>query len=156
MTPIEQVFPVSARIGKAKYETEVIAGKHRLLSDELPEVGGGDTGPSPYDFLLAALGSCTAITLRMYADRKQWPLDAVEVKLRHSRIHAEDCADCETKQGRVDVIERVIELVGALDAEQCQRLLQIAEHCPVHRTLTSEIKVRTRLVAAAVSTGSTP
>jgi putative redox protein len=124
---------------------EVQAGKHRFVVDEPLEVGGSDSGPTPYDLLLASLGACTAITLRMYARRKGWPLDDVEIRLRHEKIHAKDCADCETKDARIDHIDREIELRGALDESQRSRLLQIANRCPVHQTLASEIHVSTRL-----------
>jgi putative redox protein len=120
-------------------------GDHRLVADEPTAVGGTGTGPGPYDLLLAALGSCTSMTVGLYARGKQWPLEAVRVRLRHSKIHAADCQDCETKVGMIDQIERDIELVGSLDGEQRARLLDIANKCPVHRTLTSEIAIRTRL-----------
>lgn len=134
--------------GASGLAATVEAGSHRLAADEPVALGGTATGPSPYDFLLAALGSCTVMTLRLYADRKAWPLAGVSVRLRHSRIHAADCADCTSsgQGGRIDVIEREIELAGELDAEQRQRLLEIADRCPVHRTLSNEIKIRTRAV----------
>ncbi len=132
-------------IGEAGLTQEVRAGRHQLTADEPASAGGADAGPNPYDLLLAALGTCTAMTLRLYADRKGWPLRRIEVRLRHSRIHAEDCADCETKEGRVDRIDRVVGLEGDLDGDQITRLLQIADRCPVHRTLTGEIRIETKL-----------
>jgi putative redox protein len=125
---------------------EIAVGRHRLAADEPVADGGTGTGPNPYDLLLAALGSCTSMTIGMYARRKQWPLESVRVRLRHSKIHAEDCENCETKVGKIDQIERDVELVGALDEDQRARLLDIANKCPVHRTLTSEIAIRTRPV----------
>ena len=130
----------------AGFAQEVTVGRHRLDSDEPVDHGGTDTGPTPYDLLLAALGSCTSMTIALYARRKQWPLESVRVRLRHSRIHAADCEDCETKTGMLDRIERDIELRGTIDAEQQTRLLAIADRCPVHRTLQSEIRIHTRLV----------
>lgn len=125
------------------FQQEIIAGSHRLLADEPVNVGGLDSGPGPYDLLLAALGACTSMTLRLYADRKKLPLARTQVRLRHSRIYASDCADCETKEGMLDRIERVITLEGELDAEARKRLMEIADKCPVHRTLKSEIDIRT-------------
>lgn len=121
---------------------QIIAGAHTLIADEPLEAGGGDAGPDPYSFLLAALGACTAMTLQLYARRKGWPLEKVEVSLRHSRIHADDCSDCATAQGKLDQIERYISLVGPLSGEQKARLLEIAQRCPVHKTLTSEVSIR--------------
>jgi len=126
-----------------RFQQEIAVGVHRFLADEPVEVGGLDSGPGPYDLLLAGLGACTAMTLRLYAERKALPLERVTVELTHSRIHAADCADCETKEGMLDRIERAIALRGTLDAEQRRRLLEIADKCPVHRTLTSEIDIRT-------------
>ncbi len=123
----------------------VHAGAHTLLADEPVASGGNDTGPDPYSYLVAALGTCTAMTLRLYARQKKWPLQQVKVHLRHDKIYAKDCAECETKEGKIDRIERIIVIEGPLDDTQRQRLLQIADHCPVHRTLTSEIRISTRL-----------
>jgi len=135
---------VIARVGPSGIRTELVAGPYGLIADEPVASGGTAQGPSPYDYLLASLGSCTAMTLRMFADRKGWPLRGVEVRLRHSRIYAEDCQDCEKKTGKIDVIERVVTLQGELDAAQRERLMEIADRCPVHKTLTNEIKIRTR------------
>jgi uncharacterized OsmC-like protein/alpha-beta hydrolase superfamily lysophospholipase len=128
---------------EGRFQQDVTVGAHRFLADEPLEAGGLDSGPGPYDLLLAGLGACTAMTLRLYAERKALPLERVTVRLNHSRIHAADCADCETKEGMLDRIERAITLRGTLDAEQRRRLLEIADKCPVHRTLTSEIDIRT-------------
>lgn len=122
----------------------IAIGAHRLKADEPQSYGGGDSGPSPYDYLLAALGSCTSMTVRLYAERKKWPLEKVSVRLRHAKIHAEDCAECETRDGKIDQIEREIGLSGDLDAAQRAQLLDVADRCPVHRTLHSEISVVTR------------
>ena len=124
----------------------VTIGAHSFAADEPVAAGGGDTGPSPYDLLCAALGACTSMTVSVYARRKGWPIESVRVHVRHSKIHARDCAACETKEGMVDRLEREIELVGAVDDAQRQRLLEIANKCPVHRTLTSEISIATRLI----------
>jgi putative redox protein len=126
------------------YARQIAAGHHRLVADE-PRPIGNDTGPTPYDLLLGALGACTSMTVRMYADRKGWPLERVRVTLRHSRIHAKDCADCETSNGWIDHIDRSVELTGDLDDTQRRRLLHIAERCPVHQTLTSEVRIATSL-----------
>jgi putative redox protein len=127
-----------------KFQQTVAIGSHHLIADEPIAAGGDDTGPGPYDFLLAGLGACTSMTMRLYADRKALPLDRVTVTLRHSKIHAEDCAECETKAGQIDQMERVIAMDGALDEAQRAKLMEIADKCPVHRTLTSEIRIVTR------------
>ena len=127
------------------FAQEVVAGEHRFASDEPDTVGGTGTGPTPYDLLLAALGSCTSMTVAMYARRKGWPLKSVTVRLRHSRVHAADCAACEASDALLTVIDRELEFAGHLDQEQRERLLAIANRCPVHMTLTSRIEIRTRL-----------
>ena len=127
------------------FAQQIMAGRHRLATDEPAAAGGTDSGPTPYDLLLAALGSCTSMTVAFYARRKEWPLESVTVRLRHSRIHAVDCENCETKEGRLDRIDVVIEITGELSDEQRKRLVEIAGKCPVHRTLTSEIDIRTRI-----------
>jgi putative redox protein len=123
----------------------LLDGRHALAADEPIAVGGRDGGPNPYELLLMSLGACTSMTLRLYANRKSWPLEHVVVRLNHARVHAEDCANCETRPAMIDRIERAIELVGGLDETQRARLLQIAEMCPVHRTLTGKIEIRTTL-----------
>jgi putative redox protein len=131
--------------GGGKFQEEIVIGPHRLIADEPESVGGRDSGPSPYDLLIAAIGACTAMTLRLYADQKKLPLDRVRVTLRHEKIHASDCSDCETKEGRIDRIERVIELDGPLAEPERAKLLEIANKCPVHRTLHSEVFIPTRI-----------
>ena len=137
---------VSVKIGKGFY-TEISAGDHVLVADEPASVGGTDDGPNPYGFLLGALGSCTAMTLRLYANRKEWPLESVTVNLEHGKIYADDCANCETETGKIDRIEREIEIKGDLSDEQRKKLLEIADKCPVHRTLTSETIIEDRTPA---------
>ena len=138
---------VIVRGGVVGFAQEIAIGPHRLVGDEPIDAGGTDAGPDPYDFLLASLGSCTSMTVALYARRKQWPLEAVTVRLRHARIHAADCSECETREGMIDRIELALELTGPLTEEQRSRLLEIAGRCPVHRTLTSEIDIRTHLSA---------
>jgi len=121
---------------------EVVIGKHHLRADEPVSAGGTDAAPGPYDYLLIALGVCTSMTVGLYARRKQMPLENINVSLWHSRIHARDCADCETKEGMLDRIDMEVELTGALSLEQHAKLMEIAGKCPVHRTLTSEINIR--------------
>ncbi len=137
---------VVARLEGAGFRTEMLANGFPLIADEPVAVGGTNAGPTPYDYLLAGLGACTAMTLRMYADRKGWPLEAVEVRLNHKKIHAKDCQDCEQKTGRIDQIERELVLTGPLDDAQRQRMKEIANRCPVHRTLEGEVKILTELV----------
>ncbi len=128
---------------RGTFQQEIVAGSHRLLADEPVKSGGLDSGPGPYDLLLAALGACTSMTLRLYADRKKLPLSQTQVRLRHAKIHATDCEECETKEGMIDRIERAITLEGDLDAGQRASLMAIADKCPVHQTLKSEIDIRT-------------
>jgi putative redox protein len=141
-----EVRGVVVRGSAAGFAQEIHAGRHRIVADEPISVGGTDMGAAPYELLLAALGSCTSMTMGMYARRKGWPLGEVTVHLRHSKIHAADCADCETHGGFLDQIERDIHFEGPLTAEQRSKLLEIAEKCPVHRSLTSGIKIKTREV----------
>ena len=121
---------------------EVVSGNHHLRADEPISVGGSDAAPGPYDYLLIALGVCTSMTVGLYARRKQFPLENITVSLRHARIHARDCEECETKEGMLDRIDTYIELTGPLTAEQRAKLIEIAGKCPVHRTLKSEIDIR--------------
>ena len=127
-----------------KFQQTVSVGPHQLVADEPIAVGGDDSGPGPYDYVLAGLGACTSMTMRMYADRKSLPLERVTVTLDHSKVHAEDCAECETRTGMLDRIERVISIEGVLDTEQRSKLMEIADKCPVHRTLTSEVRIVTK------------
>jgi putative redox protein len=120
---------------------EITSGRHTFFADEPAEAGGSDSGPDPYALLLASLGACTAMTLQLYAKRKSWPLEKVEVSLTHERVYAKDCDDCASKNAMLSKIERFIHLTGSLSDEQKQRLLEIAQRCPVHRTLTSEISI---------------
>jgi len=135
---------VVAESGLGRFAQTIATGRHRLIADE-PVGVGDDTGPTPYDLLLASLGACTSMTLRMYADRRGWPLERVSVRLSHDRVHAEDCRDPVVNPCIVDLIDRTIELAGLLTEEQRARLLTVAERCPVHRTLTGEIRVATHL-----------
>jgi uncharacterized OsmC-like protein/fermentation-respiration switch protein FrsA (DUF1100 family) len=129
--------------GNGKLQQEILSGPHRFIADEPVKVGGLDSGPGPYDLLLASLGACTSMTLRLYAENKRLPLQRVSVRLMHNRIHAEDCLSCETKEGMIDRIDRNITLEGELSADERKRLMEIADKCPVHRTLKSEIEIRT-------------
>jgi uncharacterized OsmC-like protein len=133
---------VVVRGNAREFLQEIVAGKHHLRADEPIGYGGKDAAPSPYDYLLIALGVCTSMTVGLYARRKNIPLENITVSLRHSRIHAKDCEDCETKAGMLDRIDAQIELTGPLTAEQHSRLMEVANKCPVHRTLKSEIDIR--------------
>lgn len=137
---------VVAHLGEGKFPQTVLAAGHRLRADEPKNVGGDNSGPAPYDFLLAGLGACTNMTLALYAERKGWQIDHLETRLRHSKVHADDCTACETQAGKIDTISREIIIEGPLDAEQRQKLREIADKCPVHRTLHSEIMIETEMV----------
>ena len=137
---------VTVRMGEG-LRAEISAGGHTLVADEPESLGGTDEGPNPYDYLIGALGACTAMTVRMYADRKGWPLESVEVNLGHEKIHARDCEECETENGRIDRIGLEIKLEGDLGDEQRGKLLEIADKCPVRRTLTSETVIEDRTPA---------
>jgi putative redox protein len=138
-------YETAARTWTGGFRTDVIAGGHALVADEPASVGGTAAGPSPYDLLSAALAACTSMTLKMYASHKKLKLESATVRVRHGKIHAADCEDCETTEGRIDRFERELLLVGELSEEQRQRLLEIADRCPVHRTLHAEVKLRTSL-----------
>lgn len=131
--------------GRGWLEQDIQAGRHRLIADEPPAVGGGDAGPDPYAYVLAALGACTNMTLRLYAKHKKWPLERASVRLSHAKVHEKDCENCEAAESRIDHIERRLTLEGPLSAAQRQRLLEIAERCPVHRTLHGEVQIETKL-----------
>jgi putative redox protein len=135
---------VVVRGGADSFKQEITAGQHRLIADEPVSAGGGDAGPNPYDYLLTSLGVCTSMTVGLYARRKQFPLEKITVSLWHSRIHATDCEECETREGMLDRIDVEVELTGSLTTEQHSKLMEIAGKCPVHRTLTSEINIRLR------------
>lgn len=142
---VESGTVVVTETREGKFTQEIRVGAHVMRADEPAAAGGNDSGPSPYDLLLAGLGACTSMTIRMYSDLRQLPLERVSVKLKHDKVHAQDCAECETREGKIDRIEREIELTGALDEAQRARLLEIANKCPVHRTLHSEVWIATRL-----------
>lgn len=137
---------VVARTGEHGYTTQIRAGDHTLLADEPVNYGGANLGPNPYDLLNAALGACTSMTLRMYADRKKWPLKEAIVHLKHDKVYAEDCASCKEKGSKLDQLSREVELVGELDEEQRRRLMEMVDKCPVHKTLTSDISITTKEV----------
>lgn len=137
---------VVVQTGSGNLKTDIFVGRHSMVADEPKSVGGTDLGPNPYDFLLASLGSCTTMTIKMYANRKGWKLDSAKVIMDHKKIYDEDCGECETKTGKIDYIDRQLYLYGDLDEDQRNRLLEIADRCPVHRTLHSEIVVKTKLL----------
>ncbi|MCG3753156.1 OsmC family protein [Amycolatopsis sp. Poz14] len=146
MTQPEPGIVVVTDAGSGRYAQRVTTAGHEFLADEPESVGGTDAGPTPYDLLLSALGTCTSMTLRMYADRKGIPLTRTTVRLRHDRVHARDCERCETEVGLISRITREISLEGDLDDAQRARLLEIADKCPVHRTLSHEIAIETHAV----------
>jgi uncharacterized OsmC-like protein len=138
--------PVIVHGTAADFSQKIEIGQHRIEADEPVSFGGKDTGSSPYDLLLAALGACTSMTIGLYARKRKWPLANITVSLRHFKIHATDCEECETKEGKIDRIALEIHLDGALTDEQRAKLMEIAGKCPVHQTLTSEINIKTRAV----------
>ena len=135
---------VVVRGNARSFRQGVVTGKHQLVADEPVNYGGQDEGPSPYDYLLTALGVCTSMTIGLYARKKEFPLEDIIVSLRHARIHAKDCDECETKEGMLDRIEVQVEMTGTLTPEQHARLMAVAAKCPVHRTLKSEINIQLR------------
>jgi putative redox protein len=142
---IEPGSVLVAPTGATPFEQRLLDGRHVLTADEPAKVGGGDAGPGPYELLLMALGACTSMTVKMYARRKGWPLEGAEVRLRHSRVYNQDCADCEDKNALIERVDRSLRLIGPLSSEQRHRLLEIADKCPVHRTLTAGVEIRTAL-----------
>jgi uncharacterized OsmC-like protein len=144
---------VMVNTGLVRYAQNISVGPHLLQADEPRDSAANDVGPNPYELLLSALGACTSMTLCMYAERKQWPLRGVQVRLTHSKIYAEDCVACHTKRGKLDQIDAEISLIGDLSEDQRQRLMEVADRCPVHRTLVSEIQIRTTLTVAGAATG---
>ncbi len=144
---------VVAEAGTGRLTQTIQAGRHRLIADE-PVGVGDDAGPTPYDLLLAALGTCTSMTLRLYADRRGWPLEHISVRLSHDRRHDQDCVDPLGKPCAVDHIDRTLELTGPLTAEQLSRLLLIADRCPVHRTLSGQIRIANHLVPPTVTSAA--
>ena len=146
---------VSVESESPDFLANISAGRHRLQADEPLSAGGQDAAASPYELLLAALGACKVITVRMFAKRKGWPLRGVQLNLSHAKVHAEDCANCDRADSLIDQIDVEIKLQGELSAEQRERLLTIAERCPVHRTLTSQVQIRTRRPTISMSSATT-
>lgn len=140
-----------AETPEGKFTQRIRSGKHEIIADEPASSGGNDSGPGPYDYVLAGLGACTTMTVRMYADRKQLPLEKVSVRLSHKRVHADDCTDCESTDSKLDVIERELTLEGNLDENDRRKFVEIADKCPVSRTLASEIDIRTTLAEPTAS-----
>ena len=146
-TGFEPGTVVVTETGEGSFTQELFDGRHRLLADEPEAAGGNDRGPNPYELLLMALGACTSMTVRLYAKRRQWPLQRIVIRLRHEKIYIEDCENCDTEPAMLDHIFREIEFTGGtLTPEQAGKLLEIADKCPVHRTLTHKIKITSKLV----------
>ena len=138
-------YSVTTKTPNRGFTTDIEASGHKFVADEPIEVGGDDEGPSPYDILVSALGACTGMTINLYAKRKGFPLTNVIVYLKHNKVYIEDCLDCENSKSKIDVIDRTITLEGNLSEDQKTRLLEIADKCPVHKTLTSGFKINTSL-----------
>lgn len=145
--PLSTDKQVVCKTGDDGYTTQIQAGDHPLLADEPTSVGGKNLGPTPYDLLVAGLGACTGMTLRMYADRKKWPLEEVRVHLQHSKVHEQDCENCDDENAKLDQVTREIELFGNLTTEQKERLIEIANKCPVHKSLHAGVQVKTKLMS---------
>jgi putative redox protein len=146
---------VVASTGAGAFEQMLLDGRHALRADEPVASGGGDSGPGPYELLLMALGSCTSMTVHLYAARKKWPLEQVVVRLKHAKVYADDCADCEKPTAKIDRIDKTLELIGPLDEAQRSRLVEIAGQCPVHRTLTAKTDIRTSVLGSTSATAAT-
>ncbi|MCC5940187.1 MAG: OsmC family protein [Balneolaceae bacterium] len=136
---------IHIHLGPDNYKTVMTAGKHELISDEPKNIGGSDEGPDPYDYLLMSLGSCTVITVRMYAERKGWKIEDIFMEMRHSKDYAEDCKDCDDPKAKIDVIEKEIIIKGDLSDEQLERLLEISKKCPVHKTLQGDLELKSTI-----------
>lgn len=145
MTSQSEKKIIHVHLGDKNYETVLSAGRHELISDEPKHSGGDDKGPDPYDYLLMSLGSCTAITLRMYAERKEWPVEDIFVELRYFKEHAEDCIDCDEKSAKIDKIEKELIVKGDLNQEQLDKLLEISHKCPVNKTLNGTIEMSSKI-----------
>lgn len=136
---------VHFHLGSKKYKTVMTAGNHELIADEPEKAGGGDEGPDPYDYLLMALGSCTTITMKMYADHKGWPVEDIYVELKHFKAHAEDCEDCDDPKAKIDKIDKELIVKGDLTQKQLDRMLEISKKCPVHKTLLNKIEIQSSI-----------
>ncbi len=145
MTDNKKKKIIHIHLEKDNYKTVMTAGNHELISDEPEEAGGGDTGPDPYDYLLMALGSCSVITMKMYADRKEWPVEDIYIELRHYKDHAADCDDCDDPKTKIDKIEKEVIIKGSITEEQRDKLLEISKKCPVHKTLLGTTEIETVL-----------
>jgi uncharacterized OsmC-like protein len=142
---LETDHEVMANLGKSGYTTQIVAGKHHLIADEPIKAGGNDLGPNPYELVSSGLAACTSMTIHMYARRKEWKVENVETHVNYSKKHAQDCEDCENDMAKIDSFDRLISIKGELDDKQIDRLMQIADKCPVHKTLSAKAQINTKL-----------